>query len=95
MRPLGYLLVKTAATFAMQGWCWRRGEFVVVAALQIQQTSLTAQILFYMWANRIVIGEPLLPYERQSLQHQKENYSFLGGGSSSRRAVPESSPDLE
>lgn len=36
-------------------------------AFQIQTSTTWTQILFYLWANQILVGEPMLPYERHQL----------------------------
>lgn len=35
--------------------------------------ALSVQALFYFWAKRILIGEPLLPYEREQMHPKKSD----------------------
>ena len=49
------------------------GHYFFALALQIQSTSLWIQIHFYMWANRIIGGDALLPYEQQQLSSKKSD----------------------
>ena len=68
-----FLSLKLSSIYTWSWWSWTTGHYFFALALQIQSTSLWIQIHFYLWANRIMVGEALLPYEQQQLSAKKSD----------------------
>lgn len=62
-----FLFIKLASLYTWSLWSWMSGQYWFTIAFQVQSTATWVQLLVYLWANRILVGEPLLPYERQQM----------------------------